>query len=141
MKKYIFHGACFSAFPPPSIAAPSPPIACASMRRVNRYRCGKCPYIYDPRRGDPDGGIPPGTPFERIPNSWRCPVCGASKRDFIPIAAESVRPSADGHERARAVTQVSLPATHAPAQSGAASGSPPSYASETWTVGSLKGRR
>jgi len=27
-------------------------------------------------------GIPPGTPFEDIPNDWFCPVCGARKRDF-----------------------------------------------------------
>lgn len=111
------------------------------MRRVNRYRCGKCPYIYDPRRGDPDGGIPPGTPFERIPNSWRCPVCGAGKRDFIPIAAESARPSPNGKDRERGADKGAPPAPPAPTQSGAASGSPPSYASETWTVGSLKGRR
>ena len=58
---------------------PAPPQGKArgSIRRVNRYRCGKCPYIYDPRKGDPEGGIPRGTPFSRIPASWRCPVCGA----------------------------------------------------------------
>ena len=32
--------------------------------------------------GDPDGGIPAGTPFEEIPDTWFCPVCGARKRDF-----------------------------------------------------------
>ena len=31
---------------------------------------------------DPDGGIPPGTPFEDIPSDWFCPVCGARKADF-----------------------------------------------------------
>jgi rubredoxin len=39
--------------------------------------------VYDPKRGDPDGGIAPGTPFEDIPDTWFCPVCGASKRDFV----------------------------------------------------------
>ena len=37
-----------------------------------------------PTKGDPDGGIPPGTPFEDIPDDWFCPVCGARKRDFTP---------------------------------------------------------
>lgn len=54
---------------------------------MTRWKCNKCPYVYDPRVGDPDGGIPPGTPFERIPDDWVCPVCGASKRDFRPLAA------------------------------------------------------
>ena len=46
------------------------------------YKCNECSYIYDPAKGDPDGGIPPGTPFEDIPEDWVCPVCGACKCDF-----------------------------------------------------------
>ena len=41
-------------------------------------------FIYDPADGDPDGGIPPGTAFSDIPDTWFCPVCGARKRDFTP---------------------------------------------------------
>ena len=33
---------------------------------------------------DPDGGVPPGTSFEDIPDDWFCPVCGARKADFEP---------------------------------------------------------
>jgi rubredoxin len=40
--------------------------------------------VYDPEEGDPDGGIPPGTAFEDVPDSWFCPVCGARKSDFAP---------------------------------------------------------
>ncbi len=47
--------------------------------------CSSCGFIYDPEEGDPDGGIPPGTPFEDIPDSWFCPVCGARKADFDPF--------------------------------------------------------
>ncbi|MBI2830861.1 MAG: flavin reductase [Chloroflexi bacterium] len=47
-----------------------------------KYRCTVCGYIYEPEKGDPDGGISPGTPFEKIPDSWVCPVCGAAKTDF-----------------------------------------------------------
>jgi len=47
-----------------------------------RYICAICGYIYDPEKGDPDGNIPAGTPFEDIPDDWVCPVCGASKDQF-----------------------------------------------------------
>ena len=49
-----------------------------------RWICESCGLIYDPAEGDPDGDIPPGTPFEDIPEDWYCPVCGARKQDFIP---------------------------------------------------------
>jgi len=50
-----------------------------------RYQCEVCGYIYDPEKGDPDGGISPGTPFEEIPDTWVCPICGASKAQFRRI--------------------------------------------------------
>lgn len=50
---------------------------------MQKYRCVVCNYIYDPAAGDPDGGIAPGTPFEKIPDSWVCPVCGADKSQFV----------------------------------------------------------
>ncbi|MHB8657894.1 MAG: rubredoxin [Solirubrobacteraceae bacterium] len=46
--------------------------------------CESCGFIYDPEEGDLDGGIPAGTRFEDIPETWFCPVCGARKRDFTP---------------------------------------------------------
>ena len=47
------------------------------------YVCLACGYLYDPEEGDPDSGIPPGTPFEDIPDDWICPVCGLSKGSFV----------------------------------------------------------
>ncbi len=47
-----------------------------------RYVCSVCGYVYDPAKGDPDGGIAPGTKFEDIPDSWTCPICGAEKSKF-----------------------------------------------------------
>ena len=41
-----------------------------------------CGYIYDPARGDKKGKIPPGTRFEDLPDDWKCPCCGASKKMF-----------------------------------------------------------
>ncbi len=46
------------------------------------YICTVCSYVYDPAKGDPDGGIPPGTPFDRIPDDWVCPICGVPKNMF-----------------------------------------------------------
>jgi rubredoxin len=53
--------------------------------RARKYRCSVCEHIYDPAEGDPDTGIPPGTPFESLPDTWSCPECGAVKADFEPI--------------------------------------------------------
>jgi len=50
--------------------------------KMAKYECTVCGYIYDPEVGDPDGDIPPGTPFEKLPEDWVCPVCGASKGEF-----------------------------------------------------------
>ena len=49
---------------------------------MKKYVCTVCGYIYDPEAGDPDSGIKPGTPFEKIPDDWECPECGAKKSDF-----------------------------------------------------------
>ena len=50
-----------------------------------KYRCTVCGWEYDPAVGDPDGGVAAGTPFEKIPDTWHCPVCGAAKSDFEKI--------------------------------------------------------
>ena len=52
---------------------------------MKRYRCAVCNHVYDPAVGDPDGGIPPGTPFESLPEDWVCPDCGAPKSEFEPM--------------------------------------------------------
>jgi flavin reductase (DIM6/NTAB) family NADH-FMN oxidoreductase RutF/rubredoxin len=49
---------------------------------VIKYKCNVCGYIYDPEKGDPDGGIKSETPFEGISDGWVCPVCGAAKDMF-----------------------------------------------------------
>ena len=45
-----------------------------------------CGYIYNPDKGDRKGGIPKGTSFADLPDHWKCPSCGASKRSFKPLA-------------------------------------------------------
>ena len=53
--------------------------------KMAKYKCTVCGYIYDPEKGDPDGGIKPGTAFEDIPDDWVCPVCGAAKDEFEKV--------------------------------------------------------
>ncbi len=49
-----------------------------------KYECTLCGYIYDPEAGDPNSGTAPGTPFDDLPESWACPLCGATKDMFRP---------------------------------------------------------
>lgn len=49
---------------------------------MEKYICKACGYIYDPAQGDPLNNIPPNTPFEQLPDSWHCPMCGAPKSMF-----------------------------------------------------------
>ena len=43
---------------------------------MKKFICGPCGYIYDPDAGDPEHGVPPGTPWEKVPADWVCPICG-----------------------------------------------------------------
>ncbi|MEK9149499.1 MAG: rubredoxin [Candidatus Desantisbacteria bacterium] len=52
------------------------------VKKVDKYVCTVCGYVYDPEVGDSDSGIKPGTTFEELPDDWVCPVCGAGKDDF-----------------------------------------------------------
>lgn len=68
-----------------------------------KYKCNVCGLIYDSEKGEPDSGfrlfrkgnvewedyrefVEPGTPFEKLPESWVCPDCGATKDHFEKIA-------------------------------------------------------
>ncbi|WP_423127372.1 flavin reductase [Gaoshiqia sp. Z1-71] len=57
-----------------------------SHKEVGAKRtCVICGYTYDPEVGDPASGIPPGTPFEDLPEDYRCPVCNAAREYFKKI--------------------------------------------------------
>lgn len=56
-----------------------------SQPHFKKYKCLACGYIYDPAIGDPETNIPPGTPFEALPDDWNCPTCGAHKAMFEPF--------------------------------------------------------
>ena len=42
-------------------------------------------YEYDPEVGDPTQGVEPGTPFDKLPDSWVSPVSGEAKEEFIKV--------------------------------------------------------
>jgi len=48
--------------------------------RMQKHVCEVCGYEYDPAQGE--GDIPAGTPFEKLPGDWTCPVCGAPRSEF-----------------------------------------------------------
>jgi len=41
-----------------------------------KYVCSICGYVYDDERQK--------IPFAELPDDWKCPLCGASKSDFVP---------------------------------------------------------
>jgi len=51
------------------------------------YECKSCGYVYEPSKGDSKSNVPAGTKFEDLPDSWRCPVCGVRRTQFVNIGA------------------------------------------------------
>ena len=52
-----------------------------------RYVCQICGYIYDDAKEK--------IPFAELPDTWRCPLCGAAKSNFRPEEVkEDVKPVA-----------------------------------------------
>ena len=56
------------------------------MWRCQMVNCG---YVYDPDRGDKRHKLPAGTSFEDLPEDWKCPGWGATKKSFRPLSDES----------------------------------------------------
>ena len=51
------------------------------------YQCqmASCGYMYMPAKGDRKVKIPAGTSFNELPDTWKCPLCGATKTAFKPL--------------------------------------------------------
>ncbi|MGC1854486.1 MAG: rubredoxin [Candidatus Aquirickettsiella sp.] len=54
----------------------------ADAKVFRKYMCLLCGYVYDEEQGWEEDGIPPGTLWQDVPLTWRCPECGAMKEDF-----------------------------------------------------------
>lgn len=53
---------------------------------MKKYVCDICGYEYDPVKGEPDANIAAGTPWEKVPEDFICPECGAGKDSFSPAS-------------------------------------------------------
>jgi flavin reductase (DIM6/NTAB) family NADH-FMN oxidoreductase RutF/rubredoxin len=53
-----------------------------SDESTSTYTCKICGFRYNPEEGDPTADIPPGTPFEDLPEDYKCPICNAGKEYF-----------------------------------------------------------
>jgi flavin reductase (DIM6/NTAB) family NADH-FMN oxidoreductase RutF/rubredoxin len=58
------------------------PSKAKNEKSLSKFTCNICGFQYDPEEGDPTAGIPPGTPFEDLPDDYRCPICNAGKEYF-----------------------------------------------------------
>jgi [NiFe] hydrogenase assembly HybE family chaperone len=50
--------------------------------------------VYDPALGDDVEQVQPGTPFSRLPDTWRCPNCDAEKHKFLVLGSVNASPLA-----------------------------------------------
>jgi rubredoxin len=61
-------------------------VATASRRGdMKVYMCVICGFLYEEEKGLPEQGIKPGTRWQDIPETWKCPDCGAGKDEFEMI--------------------------------------------------------
>ncbi|MEO1133732.1 MAG: rubredoxin [Cyanobacteria bacterium J06639_1] len=59
-----------------------------ATEKLTTYKCRSCDYVYEPLKGDQQGKIAPGTAFADLPDTWRCPVCAASPKQFEDVGAK-----------------------------------------------------
>ncbi|RZC48804.1 hypothetical protein C5167_017241 [Papaver somniferum] len=52
------------------------------------HECKSCGYLYDESAGDKSYPVPPGLPFAKLPEDWRCPTCGAAQSFFQSKSVE-----------------------------------------------------
>lgn len=57
-------------------------VVSSSTKKEGVWRCDPCRWYYYPEKGDPTQNIPPGTAFEDLPATWRCPPCKEPKSAF-----------------------------------------------------------
>jgi len=60
-----------------------------NMKKI--YQCKSCLSVYDPEQGDALLEISPGTPWQDVPESYGCAVCGSPKSDFFQTDTSSLQ--------------------------------------------------
>ena len=68
-----------------------------------RYICMICGYVYDDAKEK--------VPFESLPASWKCPLCGAAKSDFKPEAIPEAKPAANAEPASQPTKAAPAPAS------------------------------
>ncbi|MCE5335825.1 MAG: rubredoxin [Desulfobacteraceae bacterium] len=68
--------------------------------KIHQCQTATCGFMYDPEKGDRRGKISKGTCFEDLPDSWRCPVCGATRKVFRPLAGSGCPGTSDNPDAA-----------------------------------------
>lgn len=58
------------------------------FQNLDQHECKVCGYVYEPDKGDGKSQVPSGTPFEALPQGWRCPICNAPKSSFQNIGPQ-----------------------------------------------------
>ena len=53
-----------------------------------KWQCVLCAFSYDEVQGTPEEGIPAGTRWADVPDTWSCPDCGASKNEFEMVEVQ-----------------------------------------------------
>eukprot|EP00756_Hemistasia_phaeocysticola_P002341 Hpha_TRINITY_DN11623_c0_g1::TRINITY_DN11623_c0_g1_i1::g.48986::m.48986 len=69
------------------------------------YTCTVCGHVYDAAT---DGG---GVPFEKLPDSWVCPVCGSPKSAYTPSMVDGKKVWVHHHEDKKESVKVTAPET------------------------------
>ena len=50
---------------------------------MGKYVCSVCGYVYEEAKGIPEAGIVSGAAWEDLPDDGVCPICGATKEEFV----------------------------------------------------------
>ena len=61
----------------------------ADPETAQAWRCPVCSYTYEEQHGDEREGLPAGTAWASVPDTWCCPDCGVREKvDFLPVVAK-----------------------------------------------------
>jgi rubredoxin len=61
-------------------------------KKLQKYICSICGFVYDEAKGSAESGIAPGTVWADVPEDWVCPLCGAGKAEFVNQTTKSDKP-------------------------------------------------
>ena len=61
------------------------------------YQCRHCYTVYDPEIGDEELNIESGTEFKDLDATYHCPLCQASKEEFLPVEESMLSSTVAGH--------------------------------------------